>query len=220
MRATKNAATAAAIGTWAILLTAFVVTILYVGRQLLIPLALAAMLTFLLAPLVGYIERGIGRIAAVLIAVGLLFGVVGGAGWLLTRQLIDLVAKLPDYQTNIDNKLHAIRLPTGGAFGRFSHSVSELQKQLPDSLEPPANATGPVPETKATTAARSSNLPAAQPPMPVRIVESQSRLPQILQNAATGLLGPLGTAGLVLLLVIFMFLKREDLRDRMIRLIG
>jgi len=51
MRATKNAATAAAIGTWAILLTAFVVTILYVGRQLLIQLALAAMLTFLLAPL-------------------------------------------------------------------------------------------------------------------------------------------------------------------------
>jgi predicted PurR-regulated permease PerM len=67
MRATKNAATAAAIGTWAILLTAFVVTILYVGRQLRIPLALAAMPTFLLAPLVGYIERWIGRIAAVLI---------------------------------------------------------------------------------------------------------------------------------------------------------
>jgi predicted PurR-regulated permease PerM len=78
MRATKNAATAAAIGTWAILLTAFVVTILYVGRQLLIPLALAAMLTFLLAPLVGYIERWIGRIAAVLIVVAMLFGVFGG----------------------------------------------------------------------------------------------------------------------------------------------
>ena len=155
MRAMKNASTAALVGIWMILLTAFVVTILYVGRQLLIPLALAAMLTFLLAPLVGYIERWIGRIAAVLIVVAMLFGVVGGAGWLLTRQLIDLAAKLPDYQTNIDNKLHAIRLPTGGAFGRFSHSVSELQKQLPDSLEPPANATGPVPETKATTAARS-----------------------------------------------------------------
>ena len=220
MRATKNAATAAAIGTWAILLTAFVVTILYVGRQLLIPLALAAMLTFLLAPLVGYIERWIGRIAAVLIVVAMLFSVVGGAGWLLTRQLIDLAAKLPDYQTNIDNRLHAIRLPTGGAFGRFSHSVSELQKQSPDSLEPPANATGPVPETKATTAARSRNVPAGQQPMPVRIVESQSRLPQILQTAATGLLGPLGTAGLVFVLVIFMLLKREDLRGRMIRLIG
>ena len=59
MRATKNAATAAAIGTWAILLTAFVVTILYVGRQLLIPLALAAMLTFLLAPLVALSQLSI-----------------------------------------------------------------------------------------------------------------------------------------------------------------
>ena len=56
--------------------------------------------------------------------------------------------------------------------------------------------------------------------MPVRIVESQSRLPQILQTTATGLLGPLGTAGLVFVLVIFMLLKREDLRGRMIRLIG
>ena len=203
-----------------ILLTAFVVTILYVGRQLLIPLALAAMLTFLLGPLVGCIERWIGRIAAVLIVVAMLFSVVSGAGWLLTRQLIDLAAKLPDYQTNIDNKLHAIRLPTGGAFGRFSHSVSELQKQSPDSLEPPANATNPGPETKATAAARARNVPAAQQPMPVRIVESQSRLPQILQTAATGMLGPLGTACLVFFLVIFMLLKREDLRGRMIRLIG
>jgi predicted PurR-regulated permease PerM len=216
----KSASTAALVGIWTILLTAFVVTILYVGRQLLIPLAFAAMLTFLLAPLVGYIERWIGRIAAVLIVVAMLFGVVGGAGWLLTHQLIDLAAKLPAYQTNIDNKLRAIRLPTGGAFGRFSHSVSELQKQSPDSLEPPVNATGPVPETKAMTEARARNAPAAQPPMPVRIVESQSRLPQILQNAATGLLGPLGTACLVFFLVIFMLLKREDLRGRMIRLIG
>ncbi|HWY39904.1 MAG TPA: AI-2E family transporter [Chthoniobacterales bacterium] len=216
----KNASTAALVGIWMILLTAFVVTILYVGRQLLIPLALAAMLTFLLAPLVGYIERWIGRIAAVLIVVAMLFSVVSGAGWLLTRQVIDLAAKLPDYQTNIDNKLRAIRLPTGGAFGRFSHSVSELQKQSPDSLEPPANATGSVPETRATTASSARNVPAGQQPMPVRIVESQNRLPQILQNAATGLLGPLGTAWLVFFLVIFMLLKREDLRGRMIRLIG
>ena len=216
----KNASAAALVGIWTILLTAFVVTILYVGRQLLIPLALAAMLTFLLARLVGYIERWIGRVSAVLIVVAMLFGVLGGAGWLLTRQLIDLATKLPDYQTNIDNKLHSIRFPTGGAFGRLSQSVSELRKQLPDSLEPPENATGPVPETRATAAARSRNVPAAQRPMPVRIVEAQSHLPQILQTTATGLLGPLGTAGLVLLLVIFMLLKREDLRGRMIRLIG
>ncbi len=216
MRALKNNSSSALVGIWTILLTAFVVAVLYVGRQLLVPLALAAMLTFLLAPLVGRVERWIGRIAAVLIVVTMLFSVMGGAGWLLTRQLIDLAAKLPDYQTNIDSKLRAVRLPTGGAFGRFTRSISELQKQLPDSLEAPPGAG----ETEAGTKKGLRKAPTIQQPMPVRIVESQSRLPQILQNAATGLLGPLGTAGLVLLLVIFMLLKREDLRGRMIRLIG
>src|SRR4029077_1483217 len=197
MRAMKTTSSSALVGIWTILLTAFVVAVLYIGRHLLVPLALAAMLTFLLAPLVGRVERWIGRIAAVLIVVVMLFSVIGGAGWLLTRQVIDLAAKLPDYQTNIESKLRAVRLPTGGAFGRLARSVSELQKQIPNSLEP-----------------------SPQQPMPVRIVESQSRLPQILQNTGTGLLGPLGTAGLVSLLVIFMLLKREDLRGRMIRLIG
>jgi predicted PurR-regulated permease PerM len=130
MRAMKNASTAALVGIWMILLTAFVVTVLYVGRQLLIPLALAAMLTFLLAPLVGYIERWIGRIAAVLIVVAMLFGVIGGARWLLTRQLIDLAAKLPAYQTNIDNKLRAVRLPTGGAFSEDSEGVAGVTEEV------------------------------------------------------------------------------------------
>ena len=65
MRANKNASTAALVGIWTMLLTAFVITVLYVGRELLIPLALAVMLTFLLSPLVSRIERWIGRIAAV-----------------------------------------------------------------------------------------------------------------------------------------------------------
>src|SRR5437868_6516152 len=107
MRAAKNSSTAALGGIWTVLLMAFVITILYVGREVLIPLALAAMLTFLLTPLVARIERWIGRIAAVLIVVAMLFSVVGGAGWLLTRQVIDLAAKLPAYQTNIDTKLRA-----------------------------------------------------------------------------------------------------------------
>ncbi len=219
MRATKNASAAALVGIWTVLLTAFVVSVLYVGRELLIPLALAAMLTFLLAPLVGWIERWIGRITAVLLVVLMLFSLIGGAGWLLTRQVIDLAAKLPAYQSNIDNKLRAIRLPTGGAFGRFSHSLSELRKQMPDSIEPPANSTEPLPKSDANVAP-ARNGTDVQQPVPVRIVDSRSPLPQILQTAATGLLGPLGTAGLVLLLVIFMLLKREDLRGRMIRLIG
>src|SRR5215204_5593198 len=121
MRASKNPSASALAGIFTVLLTAFVITLLYVGREILIPLALAVMLTFLLAPLVAWMERGIGRIAAVLLGVALLFGLIGGTGWLLTRQVIDLAARLPDYQANIESKLRAIRIPTGGALGRLTH---------------------------------------------------------------------------------------------------
>ncbi|MGZ5005593.1 MAG: AI-2E family transporter [Chthoniobacterales bacterium] len=213
MRINKNTSTAALVGIWTILLSVFVITFLYVGREILIPLALAAMITFLLSPLVARIERWIGRIAAVLIVVAMLFGIIGGTGWLLTRQVIDLATKLPDYQTNIETKLRAIRLPTGGALGRFTHSVNELQKQLPNVTEPPPGSTDIAPETKRAP------HPAATP-LPVRVVESQNSWPQILQTIVAGILGPLGTAALVILLVVFMLFKREDLRGRLIRLIG
>ncbi len=213
MRINRNTSASALVGMWTILLSTFVLSFLYVGREILIPLALAAMITFLLSPLVARIERWIGRIAAVLLVVMMLFGIIGGSGWLLTRQLIDLAAKLPDYQSNIETKLRAIRLPTGGALGRFTHSVDELQKQLPTGAEPPPGSTEIAPETK--------RAPRAGPtPMPVRVVESPSRLPQFAQSLVSGVVGPLGTAGLVLLLVVFMLFKREDLRGRLIRLIG
>ncbi|HEX8280729.1 MAG TPA: AI-2E family transporter, partial [Chthoniobacterales bacterium] len=215
MRADKNASASALAGIFTVLLAAFVITLLYVGREILIPLALAVMLTFLLTPLVARIERYIGRIAAVLVAVVLLFSLIGGTGWLLTRQIIDLAAKLPDYQANIEAKMSAIRIPTGGALGRFTHSVDALQKQLPDVTAAPPGSTDIAPEPRRRGAAAPSPTP-----MPVRVVESSSRLPHLLQSAATGVVGPLGTAGLVLLLVVFMLFKREDLRGRMIRLIG
>src|SRR3979411_1783477 len=107
MRINRNTSTSALVGMWTILLSAFVIPFLYVGREILIPIALAAMITFLLSPLGARIERWIGRIAAVLIVVAMLFGLIGGTGWLLTRQLIDLASKLPDYQTNIETKLRA-----------------------------------------------------------------------------------------------------------------
>lgn len=214
MRATRNSSTTALNGIFTVLLTAFVITFLYFGREILVPIALAIMLTFLLSPLVSRMERFIGRIAAVLIVVAMLFGLIGGAGYLLTHQLIDLAAKLPNYQANIETKMLSLRLPSGGALGRLTHSVDELQKQLPTAAEPTAGTTEATPSDRAPVAKPSAT------PMPVRVVESQSRLPQILQSAATGVLGPLGTAGLVLLLVIFMLFKREDLRGRLIRLIG
>ena len=214
MRAKRNSSTAALVGIWTVLVTAFVVTVLYVGRELLIPLALAAMLTFLLSGPVGRIERWIGRIAAVLLVVLMLFSVLGVAGWFLTRQVIDVAAKLPDYQTNIQEKLHALKMPTSTKFLRFSQSVETLKKELPVADENTEDAASlGVPESLRRPSPKAK-------PIPVRVVESQSGMARILQGLGTAVLGPLGHAGLVLLLLVFMLLKREDLRGRVIRLIG
>src|SRR5688500_17950488 len=83
---TKTTATDALVGIWTLALTVFVVGTLYFARDLLIPLALSALLTFLLAPLVTRIERWVGRIAAVLLVVALIFTGLGAVGWVLTRQ--------------------------------------------------------------------------------------------------------------------------------------
>src|SRR4051812_41174323 len=122
----KTTATDAIVGIWTIALTSFVIAMLYFARDLLIPLALAALLTFLLAPIVSRIERWLGRICAVLVVVLMIFAGLGGAGWVLTRQLVDLATKLPDYKENIQTKLRSLKAPSGGAFTRFSDTVEEL----------------------------------------------------------------------------------------------
>jgi predicted PurR-regulated permease PerM len=118
MRAPKNSASGALVGIWAILLMAFVIAVLYVGRDVLIPIALAALITFLLSPVVGRLERWLGRIASVLLVVLMLFALIGAIGWMLTAQTIDLAAKLPDYQTNIEAKMRAFRMPSSGTCKR------------------------------------------------------------------------------------------------------
>ena len=133
---TKSDAASALVGIRNVLLTAFVVATLYFARDLLIPLALAALLTFLLAPLVSRLERWMGRIAAVLLVAAMIFSVIAMAGWVLTRQLVDLAARLPDYKVNIETKIHSFQLPSGGVFKRLSQTVEELKKDLRGSDEP------------------------------------------------------------------------------------
>ena len=200
---------------WKVSLTAFVIAALYFARDLLIPLALAGLLTFLLAPLVTRLERWIGRIAAVLLVVATIFSVTGVAGWVPTRQLVDLATRLPDYKINIETKIRSFQLPSSGPFKRLSETVAELKKDLHGSDAPTVSqATG---KPGSAVAVPASAAPAQQ----VQVVETSRANPlQLLQVILSPLLGPLGTAGLVILLVIFMLLKREDLRSRLIRLIG
>jgi len=216
MPALKNKITAtdALVGIWTVLLTSFIIGLLYFGRELLIPLALSALLTFLLAPLVTRIERWIGRIAAVLLVVALIFTGLGAAGWMLTRQFVDLAAKLPEYKGNIIAKMQAFKTPKGGVFTKFSETVEELKKELPGGSAPAA-------PTKTQEPGKPETAVASPPAMPVRVVETSKANPlQMLELFIAPLLGPLGVAALVLVLVIFMLLQREDMRSRLIRLIG
>ncbi len=215
----KTTAADALGGIWTVSLTAFIVATLYFGRELLIPLALAALLTFLLSPLVTRIERWIGRIAAVLVVVALIFTGIGAAGWMLSRQLVDLATKLPEYKGNIITKIHAFRTPKGGAFTKLTETVEELKKELPGGSAPAAPTITQEPG-KPETAVSSPPHP---PPAAVQVqrVETSDATPfELVQLILAPLLGPLGMAALVVVLVIFMLLQREDLCSRLIRLIG
>jgi predicted PurR-regulated permease PerM len=214
----KTVASDALVGIWTVALTAFVIAALYFGRELLIPLALAALLTFLLSPFVSRLERWIGRIAAVLLVVALIFTATGAAGWMVTRQLVDLATKLPEYKGNIVTKLHAFRTSKDSALTRFSRTVDELKHELPGSEASAPTITKEVGKPETAVVSPPNRPPSA---LPVKVVETSKANPfEIVQMIITPLLGPLGKAALVLVLVIFMLFERDDLRNRMIRLIG
>jgi predicted PurR-regulated permease PerM/methylmalonyl-CoA mutase cobalamin-binding subunit len=198
-------------GIWAILLLAFVVAALYFGRTVFIPIALAALITFLLSRLVSRLEKWIGRVASVLLCVIAAFTIIGTVSWIVGQQVVDLAGNLPQYQENITRKIHSLRLPASGTWARLASSVDALQKEV-------INAT-PTPSPKEqTTDLRSTKRDAS--PIPVKIIEGRNVIPQLVQENIAAVFSPIGRAALVFLLVIFMLLKREDLRGRMIRLIG
>src|SRR5438552_511810 len=204
---------AALSGIWALLLVVFVVAALYFGRSVLVPIALATLITFLLSRLVTRLERWIGRIAAVLVTVIAMFTIYAGASWVIGLQVIELAYILPDYQANVVAELRSLKLPAGGPLARFSSSIHVLQSELA--------APSPAPSTdRARGDSSTRTAPPVPSPIPVKIIEGRSALPQLMQETLSAILSPLGTAALVLLLVIFMLLKREDLRGRLIRLVG
>ena len=216
----KTSAADALVVLSTVALTSLVGALLYIARDLLIPLALAALITFLLAPLVTRLERWLGRVVAVLLVVTMIFAGTGAVSWVLTRQLIDLATKLPSYKENITAKLRTFQIPKGGAFSAFSKTVEEIKKELPGGTgaEPAPTVTQEV--GNPTTAVTSPPVP---PPTarPVQVVEISKGDPMdLVQSMIAPVLGPLGTSALVVLLVVFMLFQREDLRNRLIRLVG
>jgi predicted PurR-regulated permease PerM len=174
-----------------------VIVVLYWAQAVIVPIALAMLLTFVLTPPVNWLERWLGRVPAVLAAVTLVFMVLGLAGWGLARQMERLADDLPTYRANILAKIADVRgAGDGGSVEKVQETIDEIKTELGQSDAPRGRAAPPVVVTSA----------------PVPGFPGFSWLGPLL--------GPLGTAGLVLAMVIFMLLERRDLRNRLIGLFG
>jgi len=195
-----------------LMIGAIVVGALYVAREVLLPLTLAILLSFVLTPLLVLLRKiKVPRVLAVIMVVTLAFAVIFGLGWLLTQQVSQLAGDLPSYQRVLSEKIGSLRksAASSAALEKAAGALKGLQQELgqPATLPP----SSPAPSLDDKSPAR---------PVPVEIRQPEPRPLEILQSVAGTLLPPLATAGIVILFVIFILLQREDLRDRLIRLMG
>lgn len=189
-------------GLYALVSAAIIITGLYFARDILVPFALAVLLTFVLAPMVLRLRRwGLGRIPAVLVVATVSFATIAAATWLVSVQLLDLAKALPRYETNIRGKLQGFQGPGSG----FVTETTEMFKHLREDLSAKQSAATEVTE------------PA---PIPVEVRAAAPTSLDFLRNAVASVMGPLATTGVVVVLVIFMLIQREDLRDRFFGLVG
>lgn len=187
---------------------ALAIAMMYFGRQILIPLALALVLSFLVNPLVGLFEKArLGRVPAVLVVLVICLALAAGLGWMVAGQLLDITGHIRDYKANIEETFRSLRQPASGALGQARATVRELNKEL---------ATAPA-QTPANDG-KGTSRPAR--PVPVQVTAPPSNLLEDLRALAGPLAGPAETTGMVIIFTAFMLLKREDLRNRLIRLGG
>ena len=211
-----------------VLLIIIVVAVLYFMKEIFVTLALAMLFSFLLNPLVRRFERWrLPRIPAVLLAVGIALAILAGVGYLVGAQLLDLTYKLPGYKDNIAHRIASLKhTDPNSQLSKATQTLQDLGKQIsgtttdangkPDgtppvpSLAAPANATRP-----------DSYLSAGKDKISkVEVVQPATTLGEVLQSVVGPVVSPLGTAAVVIVFVLFMLIKHEDLRDRIIHLIG
>jgi predicted PurR-regulated permease PerM/methylmalonyl-CoA mutase cobalamin-binding subunit len=188
---------------WTLASVAVVVAALYLAKGVLVPLTLAVLLSFMLSPVCDWLERRkLGRIPAVLATVVVGFALLGAAGWTAVVQMTELAPRVPEYQRNIQAKLHSINDNLGAALNKFNKTAEEMDQDLPSAA-------------LGGQAGRHSDQAYA-----VRVIPSAANPLQVLSGTFGTILEVLGSTSVVILLVIFFLIRREDLRDRFVHLIG
>ncbi len=192
------------------MVAAIVVAALYLAREILIPITIAVLLSFLLAPLVGLLRRArLWRTPAVLLAAILALGVIIGIGGAIGTQIASLVREVPRYSGTIEQKIDTVR---GLTIGRVNGLIGRLGHQLAGAKA------GAAPSAAATGPAEASS--AGRQPVPVEVRQPNPTSFALVSRYLSPALSPFATLGIIFVVAIFVLLQREDLRDRMIRLIG
>ena len=187
-------------------IAAVVVSGLYFGRPVLMPLALAVLMSFAIAPLVGLLRHlRLGHVPAVVLSLVLALVILSAVGTFVGSQFAGLAADLPRYQTNIGHKIQSIRGASGhGTIARLNQTIEALADQITGAREQQSQA----------------GAPQAEKPVPVEIRRRAVAPWEVAQTILGPLLEPLATLALVLVFVGFIMLQKDDLRDRFVRLAG
>jgi predicted PurR-regulated permease PerM len=183
-----------------IMTAGIILALLYLGRSVLIPLALAIMLSLLVAPLIRALRRlRIGRASSVLVAVAVLTVSCVGVAAALGAQILHIAESLPQYESNVQRKLKILEVVTIGPVLKLTNETSRLTgiRQSVEALPVPAR-----------------DLERSPPP------EFGTHPLQLVWKLLTTVWRPVQFAGIVLLVLIFVLLEHESLRDRFIRIAG
>ncbi|MGD0443124.1 MAG: AI-2E family transporter [Edaphobacter sp.] len=187
------------------LVIAAVILILYFARDLIVPFAFALTLAFLLAPAVARLEsRRIPRVIAVAIIGVLVSSILCAVGYIVARQLLDVARNLPAYRLDIQQKIASVHLPAEKSLSNAVTAVEDISGDLAGT----ASSTAPAPQTNPGEA------------QPVRVVDPNRTQLQSTAELLMRFLRPIGTIGVVIVFTIYLLIKREELRHRILLLAG
>jgi predicted PurR-regulated permease PerM len=203
-----------------LLLAVVIVGCVYIGREVLVPMALAILMSFVLAPPVDFLQRWyVPRSAAVIGVVLLAFAGVFSLGGLMISQVNQLASDLPSYQSTLREKIESLRgVAAGtGTLERASEVLQKLSQEIdrPNAIAPSANSALP-----GSAEPRPAELRSADRPIPVEIRQPDAGALQTLAALIAPLIHPLATTGIVVIFIIFILIQRQDLRNRLVRLAG
>jgi predicted PurR-regulated permease PerM len=201
---------------------AVILLLLYFGRPVLIPLAMALLIAFMLQPAIRRLRKiGMGRGTATALTAATALLLLGALTWFIAIQINALTGEIPKYKQNLISKITELRQSLrGGSLDQLKTTITEVMDEVKEKEK--LSEAGKDPGTATESALPAAKEPDSPDDKTVREVIVQEKEPEIPEEVygAGAMLEPLATAGLVLLLVILFLLKWGDLRQRLIALVG